>query len=57
MAGNKSYWEIVASCDLGSVTDTDYFKEVWLDDNAMYTCVWLKNNFTAVPTTIYKELL
>jgi hypothetical protein len=57
---NKSYNEIIESCELIDyivLNDGNHAQERWTDGEAIYTCVWLPNSSSFLPTTIYKEYL
>ena len=51
-----SYLNITNTCMLvGCFVNTNGFNEVWTDGVSEFTCLWLNNMESTVPSTIYKK--
>jgi len=51
-----SYLDITNGCSLLTVFhDSLGFNEVWKNNRTIYTCVWINNMKSNVPSTIYKK--
>jgi len=49
----KSYYEIVATSKLVGFEDSPLVIEYYRDENFAYSCVWLPQNNSFIPSTIY----